>query len=451
MESSKDLILVTRLLILLVLSSNDAAAALSPEGAQNQVTENKKSNPFVATSLILIFIVLDVIAFVLVLLLLRAYWESKKSGKRDERKLDIENNKDERPLEHHDDSLNRGAASEERGKLEFFSEERGFELGDLLKASADALGKGNFGACYKAVLGNGTSVVVKRLKDLAPSTGDEFATHIRALSALKHPNLLSFLAFYNNRDERLLVHRFARNGNLFDRIHAGRGENRRGENRVPFKWHSRLQVARGVARAMAYLHVNSNSPTAAPHGNLKSSNVLLDENDMPRVSDYGYSSIISTSAAVQRMAVYRSPEYQHRRRVSKKSDVWTYGSLLLELLSGKASCLSYPGGERGIDLCNWVHVAVREEWTAEIFDAEIAAQRNASQDMLKLLQIALRCCEKSPEQRPEMVDVMRSVEGIAARESGDDESSDRSSVDDHSGSTNGSGISVEYNRKFVSI
>ncbi|XP_068641183.1 leucine-rich repeat receptor-like protein kinase PXC1 [Aristolochia californica] len=184
---------------------------------------------------------------------------------------------------------------------------------------------------------------------------------------------------------------------------------------------------------MTFLHFNAKSPTAVPHGNLKSSNVLLDENDTPLVSDYGLSSIISSSAAIQRMVVYRSPEYQHHRKVSKKSDVWSYGALLLEFLTGKPSCLSYPGRDSGIDLCNWVHRAVREEWTAEIFDTEITEHGRACQEMLALLQVALNCCEKSAEKRPEMADVMRSVEAIADREKG--EGDDESSEDDLSSSS----------------
>ncbi|XP_068642536.1 pollen receptor-like kinase 5 [Aristolochia californica] len=220
MERSKGLILATRLLVvLLVFSGSGAAIGVSPAGeVQNQSAEKEKSNPFAATSLILIFIILDVIAFVLVLLLLRAYFQRRKSDKWDARDLDMENKKNNRPLEHRENTV---GGNEERGKLEFLTEEGGFELRDLLKASAEALGKGNFGACYKARLESGASIVVKRLKDLTPFTRDEFAKHMRALSNLKHPNLLSLLAYYNSRDEKLLVYRFAANGNLFDRIHGG--------------------------------------------------------------------------------------------------------------------------------------------------------------------------------------------------------------------------------------
>lgn len=98
-----------------------------------------------------------------------------------------------------------------------------------------------------------------------------------------------------------------------------------GERRTPFKWSARLSVARGVARALEFLHLNTKSQTIVPHGNLKSSNVLLDENDIVIVSDYGLASLVALPIATQRMVSYKSPEYQTAKRVSKQSDILTSG------------------------------------------------------------------------------------------------------------------------------
>lgn len=202
-------------------------------------------------------------------------------------------------------------------------------------------------------------------------------------------------------------------------------------------------MARGVARALEYLHLNSTSLAGAvPHGNLKCSNVLLTENDIVVVSDYGLASLVALPIASQRMVSYKSPEYQIAKRVSKKSDVWSYGCLLLELLTGKISAYTAPPGVNGVDICSWVHRAVREEWTAEIFDGEMSVSRTvAAHGMLRLLQIAMRCCDKSPEKRPEMTEVVREVDNIRAIESEDEDdlSFDRSLTDD-SMSTVASGI-----------
>ena len=105
----------------------------------------------------------------------------------------------------------------------------------------------------------------------------------------------------------------------------------RGAHRIPFKWDVRLSVTRGIARALEYLHLNTESQSIVPHGNLKSSNVLFDENDEVLISNYDLASLLALPIAIQHMVSYKSPKYRNGRKVSKQSDVWSYGYLLLEL------------------------------------------------------------------------------------------------------------------------
>ncbi|XP_076896025.1 pollen receptor-like kinase 4 [Bidens hawaiensis] len=319
--------------------------------------------------------------------------------------------------------------TQHQGKLVFVDGEPDFELGDLMTASAENLGKGNFGNTYRARLDDGRNVIVKRLKDLKPLSRDEFMNHLKVIAAQKHPNLVPLLAYFYSNDEKLFVHKFMMNGNLFSRLHGARGT----RDRIPFRWGPRLAVAQGVARAMEYLHMNPNS-TLVPHGNLKSSNVLIDENNVARVSDYGLTSIISNTIYAHQMVAFKSPEYLTSKKVSKKSDVWSYGSLLMELLTGRVSVLSVPKDDKAVDLCSWVHRAVREEWTAEIFDLELMVQRSAIHGMLKLLQLAVRCCDKVPEKRPDMSEVATEIKNIKPpnvdSESEEDFFIDRSLTDD---------------------
>lgn len=114
----------------------------------------------------------------------------------------------------------RRAAGEERGNLIFMQDEARFEFSDLLRASAEGLGKGIFGNSYMAKLDGGPSVVVKRLRDLKPLTSEEFAMQLRLIADLKHPNLLPLLACYHCSEEKLLLYKYAENGNLFNRIHG---------------------------------------------------------------------------------------------------------------------------------------------------------------------------------------------------------------------------------------
>ncbi|KAF3434960.1 hypothetical protein FNV43_RR22047 [Rhamnella rubrinervis] len=216
-----------------------------------------------------------------------------------------------------------GRGGVERRKLIFVGNNEldvGFGMGDLLKASAEGLGNGISGNSYKAMMEGKPAVVVKRLRDLKPLSTEEFKRQLMLMADLTHPNLLPLLAYYYSRDEKLLIFRYARKGNLFNRLHEDRGS----RDRIPFRWSSRLSVARGVARALEYLHLHATLPAgaAAPHGNLKCSNILLEDNDTVLVSDYGLASLIAFPIASQGMVSYKSPEYQIAKRVSKKSDVW---------------------------------------------------------------------------------------------------------------------------------
>lgn len=192
-------------------------------------------------------------------------------------------------------------------------------------------------------------------------------------------------------------------------------------------------MAKGVAKAMAYLHkmttTNDNNNLndtnfIIPHGNLKASNVLLDDNDTPLLTDYALTPLFPPPLAANFMLAYKSPEHLRWRKVSNKSDVWSYGCLLVELITGKFPKYSSPEGGNGVDLGNWIHKAVREEWTNEVFDMEISGKRKADKGMYMLLQIALRCCEKSPEKRPEMEEVVEEVVAIKPCMAEEDEDED---------------------------
>ncbi|MFS7967899.1 putative protein kinase RLK-Pelle-LRR-III family [Helianthus anomalus] len=408
-------------------------------GPTSQDDASSSKSP--VNSTLLIFNILGL--FILLVLLMLLYRKNKQLNQKFIEKFEKKNvtqEDDEEQGHELPSSVVPGSVSQatmpkqDLGKLVFVDGEPEFELGDLMTASAQSLGTGNFGNTYSARLDDGRNVIVKRLRDLKPLSRDEFMNHMKIIAAQKHPNLVPLLAYFYSNDEKLLVHKFIMNGNLFNRLHGGRGTG----DRIPFRWGPRLAVARGVARAMEYLHNNLNT-TLVPHGNLKSSNVLIDENNMALVSDYGLTSIISNTVSIHRMVSFKSPEFVISKKVSKKSDVWSYGSLVMELLTGRVSVLSVPQDNKAVDLCSWVHRAVREEWTAEIFDLELMVQRSAIHGMLKLLQLAVRCCDKVPEKRPNMSEVVKEVESIKVpnidSESEEDLSLDRSLTDDSMSAT----------------
>ncbi|KAL3515551.1 hypothetical protein ACH5RR_022453 [Cinchona calisaya] len=411
-------------------STNDTS---DTNNDNNKSKGSSKSSIFVP-----ILLAVNVVVLIFLLFLSIIYFKKYKGLKKklEEKHIVVEDEEKHDRMRIETGEKGVAAEGEEKGKLVFINEERQFELDDLLKASAEGLGKGNFGNCYKAMLESGPIVVVKRLRDLKPLSSEDFTKQVRIIAEQKHLNLLSLLAYYYSKDEKLLLYKFASNGNIYNRLHEGKGK----PTRIPFRWSSRLLVARGVAKALEYLHqTTKSSPNVVPHGNLKLSNVLLDENNNVLVTDYGLTSLIAAPLVAQRMISFKSPEYQSHKKLSRKSDIWSYGCLLLELVTGRVSADSGPSGTNAVDLCSWVHRAVREEWTAEIFDVEIAVQRSANHGMLKLLQIAMRCCERSPENRPEISEVVREVESIdLTPDSEDDEefsSMDRSLTDESMSAT----------------
>ncbi|KAG0460995.1 hypothetical protein HPP92_021292 [Vanilla planifolia] len=218
------------------------------------------------------------------------------------------------------------AASGPRKQLVFISQgAKIFDLEELLRASAEVLGKGTFGTTYKAVLEAGAVVAVKRLRD-ANVTDKEFKEKVEDIGAMNHTNLVPLRAYYHGKDEKLLVYDYIPMGSLSSLLH---GKNR-GSGRTPLKWEIRTSIALDAARGIEYIH--STSPTAS-HGNIKSSNILLATSYEARVSDHGLARLVGAASASNRVAGYRAPEVTDTRKVSQKADVYSFGVLLLELLT----------------------------------------------------------------------------------------------------------------------
>ncbi|KAK8547155.1 hypothetical protein V6N13_097874 [Hibiscus sabdariffa] len=303
-----------------------------------------------------------------------------------------------------------GASTEgERNKLVFF--EGGvysFDLEDLLRASAEVLGKGSVGTSYKAVLEEGTTVVVKRLKDVTVSKKD-FEMQMEILGKIRHENVVPLRAFYYSKDEKLLVSDFMRDGSLSALLHGSRGS-----GRTPLGWDNRMRIASSTARGLAHLHVSGK----VVHGNIKASNILLRPDQEACISDFGLNPLFGNTTPPSRVAGYRAPEVLETHKVSFKSDVYSFGVLLLELLTGKAPNQASLG-EEGIDLPRWVQSVVREEWTAEVFDVELMRYHSIEEEMVQLLQIAMTCVSTVPDQRPSMPEVVRMIEEMNRVETDD--------------------------------
>ncbi|KAL0557723.1 hypothetical protein IC582_006273 [Cucumis melo] len=304
-----------------------------------------------------------------------------------------------------------------------------FDFQELLGASAEVLGSGSFGKSYKAMLSNGSSVVVKRFRQMNAAGKEEFYGHMRRLGRLSHPNLLPLVAFYYGKDDKLLVSDFVPNGSLASHLHG-----RKSEGNARLNWGKRLKIIKGVARGLSYLHKELPN-LSLPHGNLKSSNVLLDHNFSPILSDYALFPLLQKSHAHTHMAAFKSPEFSPSTtdRTSKSTDVWSLGILILETLTGKFPT-NYLRQGKGADsdLAAWVDAVVREEWTAEVFDGDLVVSGgggneeegccdwDCNEDMLKLLKIGMCCCEREVGKRWGLKQAVEKIEELDLNEEGEE-------------------------------
>lgn len=171
-----------------------------------------------------------------------------------------------------------------------------------------------------------------------------------------------------------------------------------------------MRIAIGAARGIARIHAENSGKLV--HGNIKSSNIFLNTRQYGCVSDLGLTTITSPLAPViARAAGYRAPEVTDTRKATQSSDVYSFGVVLLELLTAK-SPIHTTGGDELVHLVRWVHSVVREEWTAEVFDIELLRYPNIEEEMVELLQIAMSCVVRMPDQRPKMLDVIKMIENV---------------------------------------
>ncbi|XP_059308461.1 protein NSP-INTERACTING KINASE 3 [Lycium ferocissimum] len=274
--------------------------------------------------------------------------------------------------------------------------------------SKNILGSGGFGVVYKGRLNNGTIVAVKRLKDYNAVGGEiQFQTEVELISLAVHRNLLRLWGFCSTESERLLVYPYMPNGSvaarLKDHIHGS----------PVLDWSKRKGIALGTARGLVYLHEQCDPKII--HRDVKAANILLDEEFEAVVGDFGLAKLLDhrdshVTTAVRGTVGHIAPEYLSTGQSSEKTDVFGFGILLLELITGqKAVDFGRGANQKGVML-DWVKKLHVEKKLNLMVDKDLRNDFDRI-ELEEMVQVALLCTQFNPTYRPKMSEVLRMLEG----------------------------------------
>ncbi|KAL9239541.1 hypothetical protein vseg_013851 [Gypsophila vaccaria] len=281
-----------------------------------------------------------------------------------------------------------------------------FEIIEKLEAldEEDIVGSGGFGTVYRMVMNDCGTFAVKRIDRTREGSDKVFERELEILGSIKHMNLVNLRGYCRLPTSKLLIYDYLANGSLDDLLHE------RLDGGEKLSWSVRLKIALGSARGLAYLHHDC-CPRVV-HRDIKSSNILLDENMEPHVSDFGLAKLLKDEEAHVTTVVagtfgYLAPEYLQSGRATEKSDVYSFGVLLLELVTGKRPtdpCFV----QKGLNVVSWINILLRKNKVEEIVDKRCPNVDIESAEAV--LDIASQCTDPDPEQRPAMNEVFQVLE-----------------------------------------
>ncbi|XP_009590062.1 BRASSINOSTEROID INSENSITIVE 1-associated receptor kinase 1 [Nicotiana tabacum] len=289
-----------------------------------------------------------------------------------------------------------------------------FSLRELQVASdnfsnRNILGRGGFGKVYKGRLADGSLVAVKRLKEERTQGGElQFQTEVEMISMAVHRNLLRLRGFCMTPTERVLVYPYMENGSVASRLRE------RPESEPPLDWSKRKRIALGSARGLAYLHDHCDPKII--HRDVKAANILLDEEFEAVVGDFGLAKLMDykdthVTTAVRGTIGHIAPEYLSTGKSSEKTDVFGYGVMLLELITGqRAFDLARLANDDDVMLLDWVKGLLKDKKYETLVDADLQGNYN-EEEVEQLIQVALLCTQSTPTERPKMSEVVRMLEG----------------------------------------
>ncbi|XP_058183699.1 leucine-rich repeat receptor protein kinase HPCA1-like isoform X2 [Rhododendron vialii] len=310
--------------------------------------------------------------------------------------------KQNNPFASWDPNKNSGDVPQLRGAKPFSFEELKKYTNNF--SETNDIGTGGYGKVYRGILPNGQLVAVKRAQTGSLQGGPEFKTEIELLSRVHHKNVVSLVGFCFEHGEQMLVYEYIPNGTLKESLS--------GKSGIKLDWMRRLRIALGTARGLQYLHELANPPII--HRDIKSNNILLDDRLNAKVADFGLSKLLGdpekghVTTQVKGTMGYMDPEYYMTQQLTEKSDVYSYGVVMLELVTAR----------QPIDKGKYIVREVRQKMDRtkvgynlqEIIDPAILGITLGGLE--KFVDLALRCVEEAGAERPTMGEVVKEIESI---------------------------------------
>lgn len=289
-----------------------------------------------------------------------------------------------------------------------------FSYKDLQRATKgfkEKLGAGGFGAVYRGVLANKTIVAVKQLEGIEQGE-KQFRMEVATISSTHHLNLVRLIGFCSEGRHRLLVYEFMRNGSLDNFLFATQEQSARLLN-----WENRFNVALGTARGITYLHEECRD--CIVHCDIKPENILLDENYNAKVSDFGLAKLVNpkdhryrTLTSVRGTRGYLAPEWLANLPITSKSDVYSYGMVLLEIVSGRRN-FEVSALTNRKKFSTWAYEEFEKGNVKEIVDKRLSDHDIDMEQVTRAVKVSFWCIQEQPSHRPMMGKVVQMLEGIA--------------------------------------
>ncbi|KAI6698442.1 hypothetical protein NL676_018561 [Syzygium grande] len=265
---------------------------------------------------------------------------------------------------------------------------------------SNKIGGGGFGVVYKGVLRDGTQVAIKSLSAESKQGTNEFLTEINMITNIHHPNLVKLIGCCVDGENRILVYEYLENNSLASVLLGSKSKH------VILNWPQRAAICLGTASGLAFLHEEAKPPIV--HRDIKASNVLLDGNFHPKIGDFGLAklfpdNVTHVSTRVAGTVGYLAPEYALLGQLTRNADVYSFGILVLEIVSGRSSSKAAFGEELMV-LVEWTWKLKDEQRLLDIVDPELAEY--PEDEVLRYIKVALFCTQAVSNQRPTMKQVV---------------------------------------------